>query len=188
MLEALIVLTLAPQGLRYGEGVDYWGDRQAARKKPLIKEESLWADRTGGYTPPKQVLQFLEEPTKENARAYLAWQQERMNRLKAASEVLREVVEESRPKSTGPIEILYFKRDDCPYCKDEDQVITALVKANPEIKVRTLMPKDEPALWREYDIKVVPSLVVTGKKSKVLIRGFVPRDDLVQILQEVNRV
>jgi thiol-disulfide isomerase/thioredoxin len=58
--------------------------------------ESLWAEprtaiEAGGqvYVPPRPVREFLEAPTAERARAYLAWNQERLRAIARAAEALR---------------------------------------------------------------------------------------------------
>ena len=68
--------------------------------------ESLWAEprsaiETDGptYVPPKPVREFLEAPTPEGARAYLAWNQGRLRAIAQATAVLRLVTE---PEMTAP--------------------------------------------------------------------------------------
>jgi thiol-disulfide isomerase/thioredoxin len=58
--------------------------------------ESLWAEpRTAieacgpVYVPPRPVREFLEAPTAERARAYLAWNRERLRAIARAAEALR---------------------------------------------------------------------------------------------------
>jgi thiol-disulfide isomerase/thioredoxin len=58
--------------------------------------ESLWAEPSPGppatgpmYVPPTPVREFLEAPTAERARAYLAWNQARLRAIARATEVLR---------------------------------------------------------------------------------------------------
>jgi thiol-disulfide isomerase/thioredoxin len=60
------------------------------------RTESLWAEPSSGpqaagpmYVPPKAVREFLEAPTAERARAYLAWNQARLRAIAQATEVLR---------------------------------------------------------------------------------------------------
>ncbi len=61
-------------------------------------EESIWAEPVRGpdgqlrvYLPPRPVRDFLEKPTPENARAYLAWNLTRMRRMGEAVSVMRDV-------------------------------------------------------------------------------------------------
>ena len=57
--------------------------------------ESIWAEpgraSDGGasvYVPPGPVREFLDAPTEERARAYLAWNQQRLDAIARATEVL----------------------------------------------------------------------------------------------------
>lgn len=66
--------------------------------KPPQVEESMWAEPVRGpdgqlrvYLPPKPVRDFLEKPTPQNARAYLAWNQARMRQMDEAVNVMRDV-------------------------------------------------------------------------------------------------
>ncbi|PYN87722.1 MAG: hypothetical protein DMD89_36545 [Candidatus Rokuibacteriota bacterium] len=70
---------------------------QPPSAKPQV-EESMWAEPVRGpdgqlrvYLPPKTVRDFLERPTAETARAYLAWNQTRMRQMDEAVNVMREV-------------------------------------------------------------------------------------------------
>ena len=209
--------------------LDFWGDKKqraetaATRKESPsgLQQESLWAEpirqpngQISVYVPPKAVLEFLQNPTRESGKAYLAWQAERMKQLKASIEILRELKIESEGgpavpnQEAGPIgplplngpapiaaasptavrEILYFKRTGCPYCAKQDTVFQTLKKTHPHVAVRTLMPEDEPELWKAYGVKVVPSMVLRGPNQKrVMLRGFMTAKDLVRVIEEVNR-
>lgn len=66
--------------------------------QPPKVEESMWAEPVRGpdgqlrvYLPPKAVRAFLDKPTPENAREYLAWNQARMRQMDEAVNVMREV-------------------------------------------------------------------------------------------------
>ena len=70
---------------------------QPPSAKPQV-EESMWAEPVRGpdgqlrvYLPPKPVQDFLEKPTPENARAYLAWNQARIRQMDEAVNVMRDV-------------------------------------------------------------------------------------------------
>jgi glutaredoxin len=205
--------------------VDFWGDqksaaaKEASRPKPV--QESIWAEpirlpdgRMTVYLPPRPVLGFLENPTRESARGYLAWQEERAGKLKTAMELLREVKEERNPpavpaaaemapeapdhpeskaprapRSPAPpgSEILYFKKKDCPWCAREDEALTELGRSHPEIKVRTIALEEEPELARSYGVTVVPTLVVPAPRGrKVTLRGFVPAAQIIRVIEQVN--
>ena len=96
---------------------------------PILIRESIWAEpiklpdgRYSLYVPPGPVLEFLENPTKKTARAYLAWQEERTRKMKKAIRLLEVVKrklaaerEAARKKvedtKTGPFTITYFHSD-----------------------------------------------------------------------------
>jgi hypothetical protein len=72
----------------------------AAAAKPETTE-SLWAEPTVGpdgqtrvYLPPKAVRDFLDQPTPENAVAYLRWNRDRMQRVDQAVSTLQQAAEQ----------------------------------------------------------------------------------------------
>jgi hypothetical protein len=106
------------------KAVDFWGNGSPARTGPAAPSESIWAEpirlpdgRTTTYLPPRPVLEFLENPTRENARKYLDWQAERMERMRKAAALLAELQREKSPKpregdivSGAPVTLTYFKK------------------------------------------------------------------------------
>ena len=69
-----------------------------AATKPSV-EEQLWAEPVTGadgqarvYVPPRAVREFLDNPTAENARAYLQWNRERISRVERANAVMMETL------------------------------------------------------------------------------------------------
>ena len=120
--------TKARQGFWAEKGVHFWRDGNSDAKAPTATDtgltESLWAEPTrlpdGRYTtyvPPRAVLEFLENPTRENAAKYLKWQTERMEKLKKAASVLAEVEREKSDTVakvevpvTSAVTITYFKK------------------------------------------------------------------------------
>ena len=98
-----VILFFAPCLMveRVGEPVTA-GSEQMAR--PILapgevdsaRTESLWVEPSSGppaagpmYVPPTPVREFLEAPTAERARTYLAWNQARLRAIARAAEVLR---------------------------------------------------------------------------------------------------
>jgi hypothetical protein len=198
-----------PSGFFRNDAVDFWGDkaaqakRKAEQEKPPV-QESIWAEptkladgRTSLYVPPKAVLQFLDDPSKETAKEYVAWQEERMKRLKAAMEILRDLQAEREAKASPPVEappapatgeILYFKKHGCPWCAQEDEVLAPLLRARPAVRIRTVLIEESPDLAQAYGVTVVPTLILPGKSGKSLaLRGFMTEPQILSALQEVNR-
>ncbi|MEW6409753.1 MAG: hypothetical protein AB1488_06530 [Nitrospirota bacterium] len=73
------------------------------------QKESLWIEPVISpdgsiryYVPPKIVLDFLEDPTEENAKRYLEWNKEKLRKINAAQEVLNQIaVQEDVVKQTN---------------------------------------------------------------------------------------
>ena len=126
------------------------------------QEEGLWTEPVIGpsgevfyYTPPKPVLDFVNNPTEENAKAYLDWNKKRFDAYAKAQQVLKEVIKEQEGKApsvkTAPkkearkskslafsskqpapsltksikARLLYFIDPDCKYCRQELPIINA---------------------------------------------------------------
>ena len=96
----------APSRRFFDHPVDLWKtDRKSTSLSPGIEPEdapartrvSIWAEpirmpdgRFSIYVPPKQVLEFLEDPTPKTLQAYLAWKKARAEKLRRAMALLRE--------------------------------------------------------------------------------------------------
>jgi hypothetical protein len=160
MLEVIALLALAGDGSRFFErrDVDFWNAKRRAAETPA----DLWADSTA----PPPVRRLLEAPGAETARAYLAWQEERLRKLRAAMAA----VESAR--GTPPAEpILYFARDGCRWCALQEEELRGLTVVR--------VPAGSP-LWAEHGVTVTPTLLVQGK----LLRGLTSR---VALLKELRR-
>ena len=61
-------------------------------------EPMIGADgRVSQYTPPAPMLALLENPTPKNAKAYLGWQKQRVQKILKAQEMIDQVSKEERP-------------------------------------------------------------------------------------------
>ena len=126
------------------------------------QEEGLWTEPVVGpsgevfyYTPPKPVLDFVNNPTAENAKAYLEWNKKRFDAYAKAQQVLKEVIKEQDDKTPSvkpaskkeakktlslavssklpassliksiKARLLYFIDPDCKYCRQELPIINA---------------------------------------------------------------
>lgn len=156
MLAVMLMVTGGPGFFERG-GVDFWD----ARKREQVRRGDLWA----GSNAPEPVRRLLNAPSAENAEAYVAWQRERLRRMRAALAALSKV---SAPKADS---ILYFARRDCRYCVIQEKELKGL----PVTKV----PEGSP-LWERHGVTVTPTLVVAGRT----FRGLTSRRTL---LKELNR-
>lgn len=96
--------------------VDFWHSGDADQKGATDPSESIWAEpmrlpdgRYTTYLPPRQVLAFLENPTRENALKYLEWQTQRMEKMQKAAAMLAEV-SRGKPPTDEPVAITYFRK------------------------------------------------------------------------------
>ena len=64
------------------------------RQEPLFPPQTLAAD-----TPPL-MRTLLDEPTRENARRFLAWQQERLARIATVQQLLQRLSQPPAPGET----------------------------------------------------------------------------------------
>ena len=80
--------------------VEYFSDSRRSVQEQFRKTQKTidWREpvltsdgRVTFYVPPQPVLSFLEDPTPDHARQYLAWQDEKMERVLKAQEVLAEI-------------------------------------------------------------------------------------------------
>ena len=156
MLAVIAVLALAGEESRFFERreVDFWN----ARRRAAEPAGELWADSAA----PAPVRRLLEAPTAQNARAYLAWQEERMNRLRAAMAAV-----DSARATPAPAAILYFAREGCRWCALQEEELQGLAVVR--------VPPGSP-LWAEHGVTVTPTLVVGGK----VLRGYTPRAALLK--------
>ena len=150
-LIAILGLAGAERGFFDRREVDFWDARRPA------PPSGLWADAAA----PPPVLRLLDAPTPENARAYLAWQEERLKRLRAA------IVAVER---AGAAPILYFARDGCRGCALQEKELEGLPV--------TRVPAGSP-LWEEHGIAVTPTLIVRGRT----FRGLTARDAILEELR-----
>jgi hypothetical protein len=187
------------QGFFTQKRVNFWRDGAPDRAAPPPGvSESIWAEpirlpdgRFTTFVPPRQVLEFLENPTRENARKYLEWQSQRMDRMRKAAAVLSEVQREKSAKETNreaptgtPVAITYFKKAGCPACARQDVVLSDLKEKQPHLSIKPLEPGQEPELWQRLGVTAVPALLigVEGRRP-VLLRGF---SDAAKILTAIR--
>jgi len=117
----------AKQGFFSQKTVSFWRDESPARPtRPNAPTgpESIWAEpmrlpdgRFSTYVPPRPVLEFLENPTRENAQKYMDWQSERMEKIRKAAAMLSELQREKSAKAATPemmagaaVSLTYFKK------------------------------------------------------------------------------
>jgi glutaredoxin len=195
------------EGRYFTKPIDFWKTGAVRALKPsstgssesaparMAVRENVWAQpiRTPDgswmiYVPPKQVLDFLESPTEETARAYLAWKAEQTAKLREAMVLLAKLKTATgetleTPGGKPPIKpapadtsfrITYFKKPSCPHCVSQDGVLSEWLARRPQGKVEVLLPGDRPELWKTYHVRGTPTLILespTHARKEILV-GF----------------
>ena len=158
--------------------VDFWGSRKA----PLASS-SLWVEPVVGndgrvqvYVPPREVREFLESPTRENGAKYLAWQRERIGRLRKAAQILAEIRSDVREPT-----LLYFSKPGCPYCVAQERVLA-------ELKFPVTRVESNSPLWGTHGVNATPTLVwVRPGKPPRKFEGYTSREILEKEVRRVDR-
>ena len=139
-------------------------------KQDLWTEPAISADgKVSYYRPPQVVVDFLENPTMENAKAYVKWNQEKLAKITKAQAVLQEVASEmdlipptqspQEPIITLPkvdtdqktVNVVFFLLRGCPYCEKEKGLIEDLFKNRPDLHIQVFGKN-----YTENDIKELP--------------------------------
>ncbi|MBV8879833.1 MAG: hypothetical protein JO332_07720 [Planctomycetaceae bacterium] len=160
MLALIACCALGGEDGRFFErrDVDFW----ESHRRAAAPEAELWSDSAA----PPPVKRLLEKPGPETARSYLAWQEERFRRLRAAIGAVEAVQRGAAPK--GPL--LYFSREGCRWCALQEEELRGLDVVR--------VPPGSP-LWAEFGVTMTPTLVIDGK----VLRGLTPRETLLKELR-----
>ena len=142
-------------------------------KKLDVNDRGFWTEVTKTpdgtlryYKPPEVVLDFVTNPTEENAGKYLLWNKKKMERIVKAQKVLAKAAEKMKLSGTyfttegkeyNPVDvkkagginkflkekgennkllISYFIRPECPYCHNETKMLQGYIKDNKNIIIK----------------------------------------------------
>jgi hypothetical protein len=142
---AMMAFSGAAQEPRFfSKDVDFWG------RPPKARRVDVW--RGEGAPPEGPARDLLEQPTPENARRYLEWQEERLARLQKALEALEAVT----GRVAAAPEIVLFARDECPYSRAQEEALAGL-------PVRIIRHGESPELWEKHGVKATPTILVNGR-------------------------
>lgn len=127
---------------------------KTAKKKDIFTSKELWD--INGKTPPKIVLDFLENPTPETARRYLEWNKERAEKIDKAMALLEQIRQQKIKNKLKKIplsrinnsRIVMFFSPTCPYCLRELSVIKQIKNDYPQVGI-SLYPINNPFLAEE---------------------------------------
>ncbi len=199
-------LDLWNAGLTYAQAPRPSGEAESIPPRVAVRE-SVWAQpiRTPDgnwmiYVPPRPILDFLESPSEETAKAYLSWKQEQADKLRKAMTLLARVREpgvpgpavdvpiepsgKKAPPLDFPFRITYFKKPSCPHCVSQDAVLAEWQKRRPGGKLEIVLPDDRPELWKAYEVRGTPTLVVEvgSRDRKEVLVGLQSEEALEAVL------
>jgi hypothetical protein len=166
-------------------GIDLWGKPQGSVSARAWGDTLRLPDGTVAFRElPRELVRVLESPTRENVRAYLEWRLERARKILRAAELVREY----RSSTAGSFRLTYFRRDGCPPCRAQDEVLAGWLREHPEVSLETLDFGRNPERWRAEGVRGTPTLVLldpaAGKSVK--LEGFSPQAALEQALAAVR--
>lgn len=129
------------------------------KKEPPLEQE-LWIEpamsadgKVSYYKPPQVVVDFLDDPTTENGKKYIEWNQKKLAKIQKAQTVLQELAKEMNlipptiapqvqdvplPKTTiarKGTAVIFFLLKGCQYCEKQKALIMDLFKNRPELHV-----------------------------------------------------
>jgi hypothetical protein len=154
----------------------------------ILVRETVWAQpiRTPDgnwmlYVPPKPILDFLENPTEEAAKAYLAWKKEQAEKLGRAMLLLGRLKdppapakadtagpksEEARKEESTGASLIYFKKPTCPHCVSQDGILGQWLPKHSDLRLQIVLPGELPELWKSYAVRGTPTLVLQAADGK----------------------
>lgn len=88
--------------------------------------------------------------------------------------------------SKSPFRVTYFHKQGCPHCDSQDVILTEWLKDKTEGKVQAVEFGMNPELWRAYQVRGTPSLVIEdiGTKKSVFLEGLTRPEALDRALLE----
>lgn len=164
---------------------------------------------------PKPLVRVLEDPSRENIQMYFEWRMSRAKKILRAAELMKEYkgaaapetpASDARPQADAlvlappeataapppepePFTVTYFHKQGCPPCDSQDAILAEWLKRRPQGKLAVIEFGTRPELWRAYQVRGTPSLVVEDAKSKksVFLEGLSRGEALDGALEECQR-
>jgi hypothetical protein len=171
--------------------------RESVWAQPIQTPDGSWMI----YVPPPAVLNFLENPTAETAKAYVAWKADQAEKLKKAFSLLQEAKgkpegkkEAATPPSsdaerperppTATVMLLYFHQKSCPHCTTQDGVLEKWLRRHPEVRLAAYERGERDDLWKTFQVRGTPTLAFQAgtRDSPVVLVGLQTEEKLEKAL------
>lgn len=94
----------------------------------------------------------------------------------------------AKAEGAAPFILTYFQQTDDPLCKEQDIVLSEWLKKHREAKVDVVTPSDRADLWKKFQVRGTPTLVIEDKTgaTAVVLRGVQTEVKLEQGLGQVR--
>ena len=92
------------------------------------------------------------------------------------------------PPTKEGYSVTYFHRAGCHHCETQDAVLAAWLKDKPGIALEVVEFGNKPELWRQYNVRGTPSLLIANKVSRksIFLEGLSREDVLNQALRRAG--
>lgn len=92
------------------------------------------------------------------------------------------------PPAKEGTSVTYFHRSGCHHCETQDAVLASWLKDKPGVALEVVEFGNKPELWRQYNVRGTPSLVVENKASRtsIFLEGLSREDVLNQALKRTG--
>jgi hypothetical protein len=189
-----------PKGPTLDPGSGRLRIRESVWAQPIQTPDGSWLV----YVPPPAVLNFLENPTAETAKAYVAWKADQAEKLKKAFNLLQEAKgkpEGKKEAATSPpleaaspglyptsdVTLVYFHQKTCTHCTTQDGVLEKWLRRHPEVHLAPYEPGERDDLWKAFQVRGTPTLVFRGGSNAPLVLvGLQTEEKLESALQAVH--
>ncbi len=128
---------------------------QNEESKNVSAQDNLWVEpmvtpdgKISVYTPPKEVKNFLDNPTEETGKAYLDWSMKRLDKITKAGDILQSLTFQLMDNKfdygkaySSDVDfknikyMAFFLLKGCPYCVEQIKNIARLKEKRPELNI-----------------------------------------------------
>jgi len=104
----------------------------------------------------------------------------------AAQEKTLPAAPAQNPAAPPPFTVTYFHKKHCPHCDTQDVILADWLRDKPEAKLEVIEFGARPELWRAYQVRGTPTLLLedTASKQTVILEGLQRSDVLDRKLGE----
>lgn len=151
----------------------------------------FWDDG-GDWIPPRPFREAASNPTRENIRSYLNWQEQKALLVARFQKALdQSASQEESPIPWQEVKVLYFYQSSCPHCQGSRALIEELQKKGVVftfVQLDQEPPLHHPSIpydqsWaQEFSVSVTPTWVIKYQDHVTTRTGSLSLSDFKNIL------